>query len=847
MFSRDSLAELGQLEPLLLSDIMAGNCAYKIQGPLCATARGGLFDTNSSDSWTSIGAWQLGLTDLGYGGNGDYGLETVLVSNTLERSVTTVNSALIAAINTTDFYQGMVGVGATQGRFNGKVANPLISQLAESYNTIPGHSYGFTAGASYGKQTLHFSHSPMLTCTANIPASLTLGGYDSLRFTPHDVTFNLNAKATIPQVLLRGVTVSAKSFDQRPSNWNSTSMSLMTLNTTNTAANLAVIDTSTPFIWLPTAVCDAFAAALNLTWSDTYGVYLFSDSAQYTSFLQDQMLSFTFSFSSFDNTDNFGQPLNVPGVLNITITSAAFAQLLRYPFENQFNFGDPAVPYFPLKRAADNGQLVIGRAFMQEAYMITDYDRQTFSIHQALFPNNANKNYSIVDIDRSDDSPYPGGSGSDHNTMGLTAGQTAGVVIGSFLVGTIAILTAWCCCRRRRRRATKEKSPSTDAEDAVKDDESFAEPEAPISPVDRILSLIRPSRSRRSRRTRRTRALAVTHEVSGDSAQPVEVAADANHELYELPVPMEPVELDSNDPMSTDEITDLGTESSQGLSAYEIARRKMERQLQGPVPTYAPPGDKSDQDISPVAHYRPPENPSPVSSPSPTYGNNSNSIPSLPSPMTPHLPDWTTRQLDLPSPMTVAPPMPSPPFPTTLSNPNSTYNTQSAQSPVSPRTYAPSSMSRSDSSQNSPTSPFGSLIPPSPTYQRTPIDPSRIICLGPLPENVQLPHHQPSLPRIAGSDGRSVPQSSISPLGPVTPAQDRVMHRRRSTDTLGSNFTVEEETRIQEELTRQQSLPETLEMHSPRSPRSQERIDTGLDFVHVPQLAERRYSWEDDR
>ena len=99
----------------------------------------------------------MGLTDLGYGGNGDYGLETILVSNTQERSVTTVNSALVAAINTTDFYQGMVGVGATQGRFKGKVANPLISQLAESYSTIPGHSYGYTAGASYGKLGLpHF-------------------------------------------------------------------------------------------------------------------------------------------------------------------------------------------------------------------------------------------------------------------------------------------------------------------------------------------------------------------------------------------------------------------------------------------------------------------------------------------------------------------------------------------------------------------------------------------------------------------------------------------------------------------------------------------------------------------
>jgi hypothetical protein len=389
----------------------------------------------------------------------------------------------------------------------------------------------------------------------------------------------------------------------------------------------------------------------------------------------------------------------------------------------------------------------------------------------------------------------------------------------------------------------------------VKEDSDSVDSDLPRSPVKRMLSII--IRRKKSRKP-------AVHEVHGSNAQPVEVAADASHEVYELPVPLEPVELDCNE--GTDQVTELGTESTNGLSAYERARRKLDRQLQGPVPTYAPPPtEKTGHDVSPVAHYRPSDEPSPASSP--TYAN-SNSLPnSLPSPMTPHHVEWTNRHFDLPSPMTVAPPFPSPHFPGTSSDPSATYSTHSAQSPISPRSlrsrpsnFEAQSLSRSSSSNVSPISPVGgSIIPPSPTFQRTPIDPARIICLGPLPENVQLPHHQPSIPRLVLPDGRAVtprlmslgpPQSPSSPLPPPSGSH----HRRRSTSTLGSNYTVEEENRIRDEVTRHECVRHQGEQAPeeegtddfPHSPLSMERIDAGSELVHVPQLADKRYSWEDD-
>lgn len=117
---------------------------------LCRAARGGVFNISASSSWHSIGAYGLGLPDLGIGGNGDYGLDSIVLTNNLKIQSTSVDSALVAAINDTNYYQGFIGVGVTQGRFGGNVTtNPFIPQLAQTYGTIPSHSYGYTAGAHY--------------------------------------------------------------------------------------------------------------------------------------------------------------------------------------------------------------------------------------------------------------------------------------------------------------------------------------------------------------------------------------------------------------------------------------------------------------------------------------------------------------------------------------------------------------------------------------------------------------------------------------------------------------------------------------------------------------------------
>jgi len=816
---------------------------------LCIDARGGVFDTSQSESWRPLGSWQLGMNYTGMGGNGDYGLETLAFVNRATRYTTAVDGVLVAAINDTDYYQGYIGLGVTQGRFGSNLTNPFISQLAETYGTIPSHGYGYTAGAYYHNDGT----------SGGTVASLTLGGYDTLRFKPHDTTFSLDPVTRMPVVRLRGITAEVPTLADVPSkNWTSPIKPLVTMDD----SIVAIIDSSTPYLWLPTEVCERFAAALNLKWRDDLGVYVFSDGAQYTHYQSDTSLSFTFTLSSYQNADNFGQPLDTPGVVNITLPSAAFAQLLRYPFKNIIQWGDSSVPYFPLKRSTkelNNNQYIIGRTFMQEAYIITSYDRGTYSVHQALFPNNATKNYTLEEITRPVDSSYPKYESDPAPSQGLSTGQTVGIVLGAFIIGSIAALIVWFCLIRKRKEKQKEASgqeeENKDAPHAMEKEEE----EEPQSPVKRMFTkIIRKKRSKKP----------VVHETDGNSARPVEVGADEQHQVFEMPVPPEPVELDGHD--VGDEDTEFGGDSTQGLSQYEITRRKLDRQIQGPVPTYTPtaafpPGhEKSMHDISPVAHYRPADDPSPASSPTCA---NSNSLPgTLPSPMTPHG-DWPNRAFDLPSPMTVAPPTNLLHAPSNGSDPGyspiSPHSPHSAHSLHSPHTYAPSSLTRSGSDA-SPTSPTGSVQLPSPAFQRTPIDPSRVVCLGPLPENVLLPRPQRSIPRIVTPSRPATVPEADAESGPAylrsqdLPLPQPLRHHRSltqgSTDTLGSNFTVEEETRLRTEdvLPRLQTGgPEhQREGHDndvPRSPCSMERIEAGSELIHVPQVADKRYSWEEDQ
>ncbi|PTB63940.1 acid protease [Trichoderma citrinoviride] len=784
-----------------------GGCLQK--EPHCTAARGGIYTPFASKHWSYMGIWQLGLDYLGYGGNGQYGLDTVNAYSKITDIGFGMSNVLMSAINTTDYYLGYFGLGITQGNFGREVAQSPLTQAVHTFGWIPSYSYGFTAGASY----------------RNTPVSITLGGHDTARYVPHDIDFTLTPQDNMPRALIRGIEASADKVN-KPKKWTSETALLSGWDNAFTA----LIDSTTPYLWLPSAVCDEFADAFNLTYNATFDLYTLTNE-QFNQYGSADSFTFTFSFSSVDNHDNFGSPLNVPGLVNITVPMRAFVNLLQYPFMHQtIKYGDPAIPYFALRKSDNDSAVVIGRSFLQEAYMITKYDEAVFSIHQAKFPQRPIAEANLVPIKQPNNSPYP--SPPKQTGSKLSTGQMIGIAVGAILLCSFCLISLCCVCRRRRSLEKGDDATITETKDGA----STLVPDTPRIP--RPALFLKFTR----RKKYENEAIKFTAPVS-----PLCIEAP-DSEIYELPAPLPPVELDASDGEDASSImigeTTLGTETRGSLSAYEVARRRIDRQLQGPVPEYSPPileialPQEKVMGTTGEAHATSSREAVPVSPIKPESGTGS--LPaSLPSPISSGY-DSHPDAMSYPGAGSAA----------------TQISSGSSRSPYeqNAKDHAKPANSRSNSKRSR--SPAASNPDSSMACQKTPIDPTNIVCLGSLPDNLKSLRHSIMLAHIVSRENRDSTDSftprfkaefhlSEQSLGSnYTEEEDRIMHEMtmQATTSLGNPFEDSPSGGPVGERRAQDSL--TQETKSPHPSEGDERID-GNDIVHVPQLAEKRYSWED--
>jgi hypothetical protein len=199
----------------------------------------------------------------------------------------------------------------------------------------------------------------------------------------------------------------------------------------------ALIDSTVPHLWLPRSVCDAFEQAFGLTYDPNTDLYIFNDSAKHSQLLQDKP-SIVIALGN-DNDPS--------GLVQITLPFAALDLEASYPIYAN------TTPYFPLRRATNDSQYTLGRAFLQEAYVVADYERSNFSVHQVSFSTQPQK---IVAI-------YPPNSSlveaSGRDKQSLSTGAIAGISIGAVAaVVFIGTLTWFFCCGRKGR--TYKNGPS---------------------------------------------------------------------------------------------------------------------------------------------------------------------------------------------------------------------------------------------------------------------------------------------------------------------------------------------------------------------------------------------------
>lgn len=315
----------------------------------CLGSRGLNYNSSRSTTWLSNtinsgGEFALELeSSLGLAGNGYYGSDTIMLGLPGSGSPS-LSSQVLATITTHDFWLGLFGLNPAPTNFSGKT-EPVPSYMSnlKSQGHIPSLSYGYTAGAYY--------RNGGGASGGGVFANLTLGGYEESLFVPNNLTVDFATNGNDLTIDVNTITITSTGGKSQVVSSPSSSFP-------------AFIDSSIPYLYLPTSICQEFEEALGITYDTQSELYLLNDAQYSTLIAKNASVIFTLTNSTSKS------------MVNITLPYAAFDWWADYPLVEK------STRYFPLKRAANDSQITLGRVFLQEAYLIADYERSLFSVHQ---------------------------------------------------------------------------------------------------------------------------------------------------------------------------------------------------------------------------------------------------------------------------------------------------------------------------------------------------------------------------------------------------------------------------------------------------------------------------------
>ena len=377
----------------------------------CGDLRGTTFMPNTSSTWTNIGLYGLVLTEevvLGYSGNANFGYDNLTLGG-LGEGLPSLGHQVIQGFVTKDFFIGSFGLSPHAiniSTFNDPQPS-FLGALAQQ-NRTPSTSWAYTAGAYYRQPTAF--------------GSLTLGGYDTTRFVHNDVTFPFGPDTS------RDLIVPIQSITSDISSAHLLSDTLY-----------AYIDFLVPHIWLPLEVCEAFERTFGLTYNETAELYFVNDTLHERLLSQNPNVTFTLSLPGSNKSN----------VVDIVMHYGSFDLMTGYPIVNN------ATRYFPLKRAQNYSQYTLGRAFLQDAYVIADYDRSNFSVSQAVFPYGLDTQ-QIVAIHR------PGDIVSSIRRNTLSKGAIIGIEVALVMSSVIVISAVISYVVRKKSKRSAAKLSSGD-------------------------------------------------------------------------------------------------------------------------------------------------------------------------------------------------------------------------------------------------------------------------------------------------------------------------------------------------------------------------------------------------
>ncbi|KAF2654312.1 acid protease [Lophiostoma macrostomum CBS 122681] len=402
----------------------------------CFESRGRTFNLSASTSWNQQGYYQLWLEkSLNLSGNGLYGNDTVGIGQPGEEGPTLLNQT-IGTLITDNFWLGLFGINPKPTNFS-TFADPTPSYMTNLFEQkkIPSVAWGYTAGAQYRETT--------------VLSSLTLGGYDTTRFVPNDLSFGF-APDNERDIVVGVVGIQTSSATK--SNVDLLARDDFTMYIDSTVAEL----------YLPIEVCEAFEKTFGLTYDDATHLYLVDDLLHEQLRADNATIEFSLGTKSADT------------IVNITLPYAALDMQAQPPYRGLQN----ATRYFPIRRAQNDTQFVLGRTFLQEAYLIVDWERQNFSVSQVDWVLGQDPN--IVSIT----SPDYTHELDQKSKRSLSTGAIIGIAIGGgFLFAMAMCGIAWMYWRRRQKRKLETVKATYAAKAASKDAPAEQSDEVPTSPI----------------------------------------------------------------------------------------------------------------------------------------------------------------------------------------------------------------------------------------------------------------------------------------------------------------------------------------------------------------------------
>jgi hypothetical protein len=405
------------------------DCANLRGAEIFGSTQNSGFQVEKSTQWSAIGQYGANLESaLNITAEGLFGFDHVALAAAADAAsdsnVPESNHQVVGAVADMDYFMGLLPLGTVQSSFS-SLSEPQDSLMWNLRNSslIPSLSYAYTAGAIYRLKSVF--------------GSLTLGGYDSTRFTPNTNDFSFTFSSDPSKLLTVGV------------NSITATNTLKGTYSLSSGSYFSVVDSTVAQLWLPTDICTQFEEAFGLTYDPYTDLYLVNDTVHANLTTLNPSITIKLVNSLEDTVTDY---------TNIVLPYAAFDLEASYPYYTN------ATKYFPIRRAANDSQYVLGRTLLQEAYLIVDYERANFTITQAAFPDPLPAAKIITILPPSD------GEDNDNNSSSLSTGAIVGIVIGVVLLLALLAAAAIFFIRKRRRSSTqKYELAATEPKDTSSD------------------------------------------------------------------------------------------------------------------------------------------------------------------------------------------------------------------------------------------------------------------------------------------------------------------------------------------------------------------------------------------